>query len=310
MRRRRGVALLVVLSVISGITALGMVANIAARSAVATSINRIALTRGYWFAEGCASEVIAQMEEWLAAAPTTRWSWMDSSLAQQAPSLATEAWNSAEVECRVALRPSGMSLDVNGAARPQIAALLEGAGMPPADGSSLARAIVDWRDEDDVETSGFGGSESEWYIGAGRVPPRNSTFASSQEIRLVRGADALPGVDTLLGVGDGLVVLSRAPAAVLAGLPGMSAEAVQAIVEARRETPYPEIATIAARLGNEARARLQAMLPALRQQSVTLPSTWLLTVSWSQSSGPEATLELLLARDALRIAIVRRRSWP
>jgi type II secretory pathway component PulK len=306
MRDRRGVALLVVLTAVAAIAVVGTLTNETARHGVAAAGNRIELTRAAWLAEGCVAEALAVMEDWLARAPMTRWSWMDSALASATPS-GSESASSRTPGCEVRLRPRGMALDVNRSTSEQIAAMLRAAGAPRPE--RLASDITDWRDSDDVSRS-HAGSEPEWYLREARVPPRNEPFASAEEVLLVRGAEHVPGIDSLLGVDETPVVLSRAPAVVLAGLPGMSREAIHAILDARRETPFPDMATIAARLSNDARQRLQAALPALHQLATGLPSTWLLTVAAPPAANPRATVELVLARDANRIAIVRWRSWP
>lgn len=296
MKRRRGAALLLVLSVITGMAALAALANESARHGLAAVTNRMALTRAYWLAEGCAAEELARLETWLAGAPITRWSWLDSTAAS-------------DDSCVIVLRPRGLRLDVNRASGHQIAALLTASGAPAADAISFAAAILDWRDADDFADSGSS-SEREWYLREGRVPPRNGPLASPEELALVRGTEELPGVE-YLGVDDGLVVLSRAPAPVLAGLPGMMQEAVQAVLAARAESPFPDVTTIAARLGDAARERLYRELHALRQQAVTVPESWVLTLrAASDSASAVLTLELVLARDGARIAVVRRRTWP
>lgn len=296
MTSRRGTALLLVLSVITAITALGVLANESARESVAAATNRVALTRAFWLAEECAAEELARLEPWLAEAPMTRWHWLDSA------SAATGA-------CAIGLRPRGLTLDVNRASAAQISASLQAAGARRVDANALAAAIVDWRDLDDL-AGATNTSEKGWYLREGGVPPRNGQFAAIEELELVRGALATVGLE-FLGVDDGPVVLSRAPAPVLAGLPGMSAEAVQAVVAARGESPFPDVATIAARLGDDARARLYRELHLLVQQSVAAPETWLLTVrAAARLDGPQFVLELLLARDGARIAVVRRRTWP
>lgn len=296
MTSRRGTALLLVLTVITTIATLGVLANESARESVAAANNRVALTRERWLAEGCAAEELARLERWLAEAPMTRWHWLDS----------TSAVTGA---CAIGLRPRGLTLDVNRASAAQISASLQAAGVRNVEANALAEAIVDWRDLDDL--AGLTNtSEKGWYLREGRVPPRNGPFAAVEELELVRGALATPGLE-YLGVDDGLVVLSRAPAPVLAGLPGMSVEEVEVVVAARSESPFPDVATIAARLGDDARARLYRELHLLVQQSVAAPETWLMTVRVAvRPDGPQFVLELLLARDGERIAVVRRRTWP
>jgi type II secretory pathway component PulK len=298
--RKRGYVLLTVLWSLVVIAAAATAATLAARTAIATATNRSGLIRAQWIAEGCANVVRGDLEEWMRSERdlAARWSGLDSA---DMPGTIPN--------CRFSLRPAGMSLNVNRASLAEIGATLGAAGLGGGPADSLAAAIDDWRDAD--SSTQKGGAEAEWYAANHRLAPRNGAFVSPAEILLVRGAEWLPGIDTLFATENDAVVLTRASAAVLAGLPGVSGEAVQAILAARGHSGFPDLGALAGRLGEGPRQQLLAQLPALRAATTGLPAIWLLRVTArSPLEDISSTIELRLARDGDRIAIVRKRTWP
>ena len=130
-------------------------------------------------------------------------------------------------DCHVTLRPSGITLNANTDSASVLRQLFLGVGAQPERVDSLVDALLDWRDSDDAPRAA--GAEQTWYRTAHRPVPRNSAFAASEELHLVRGFERLDGIDSLLGVENERVLLGRAPALVLSALPGMSAEVVEMV---------------------------------------------------------------------------------
>lgn len=111
-------------------------------------------------------------------------------------------------------------------------------GMDPDSSSVLIDSMRDWIDEDDLV--GLNGAEDDAYASLGMpgVPP-NRRFLSVEEIRHVRGAQALdmvrPGWEALFTVrGTGTLDLKDAPAELIAAACGVPIETAQRFVELRR----------------------------------------------------------------------------
>jgi hypothetical protein len=111
-------------------------------------------------------------------------------------------------------------------------------GMDPDSSAVLIDSMRDWIDDD--ENVGLNGAEEGDYAGTGMpgVPP-NRRFLSVEEIRHVRGAQALdmvrPGWESLFTVrGTGTLDLKDAPAELVAAACGVPIETAQRFVELRR----------------------------------------------------------------------------
>ncbi len=88
---------------------------------------------------------------------------------------------------RVAVEDEAGKIDLNRAPQAVLRALFEALGEPPARAGSLANAIIDWRDQDQVPRPG-GGAEAPEYRAAGRgFPPRDGDFQAVEELSLVLG---------------------------------------------------------------------------------------------------------------------------
>jgi general secretion pathway protein K len=308
---RRGFALISVLWVIGAAAVLGLTVQIAARSALATSRNRAALTVGRWRAAECAARVRAAIASAFADAsgptPSRRsgtdpWAMLDRAIAD-APELFG-------LPCTAQLGAVGARIDVNAADADLLRRALVNAGVRETDADSLADALLDWRDADDVPRDA--GAERGWYVDRHRVPPRNGPIASVAELRRIRGFERLGGIDSLFGVEPGRIAIDRAPIAVLAALPGVGAEAAARIAERRaRGRPVGDLVSLGPLLSAEARALLESHGRELAAVAVQAPDGWVLTTRVAVGLPPvETTLELRFARGGRDVAVVRRREWP
>lgn len=297
---RDGFALPAVLWLIVTVSAVSLIGTLAARDAVSTAQNRVSHRRALWRAEGCAEIVRATLGGALRDADEADRAWgaLDSLIAES-PDIAAS-------DCRVLLVPSGMSLDVNGATAEQLRTLFRASGLTEPAADSLADAILDWRD-DDGEARPLG-AEASWYRDAERATPRNAPFTNVAELARVKGAAALEGLDTVLGVDAGHVVLSRAPAAVIAALPGFGDEAANRLFELRsRGEPPRDLLAFSGSLSPEARSILVARYAELAALVVVEPEWWTVTASASEGvNGVTAEVELRLVRAGSRAAVVRR----
>lgn len=303
---REGFALLSILWILVGVASLALAANLAAREAVASARNRADLAAAAWRAEACLERARAAVAEALHAGRhdppgATVWGRMDG-LVHASPLLAG-------MECEVEMRAAGAALDVNAAGDETLRRLFVALGRSPASADSLAEALADWRDPDEAPRPL--GAEAEWYRARGLHPPRNGLLADAREVRLVRGFDALPGIDTLLSAEPGRVPLTHAPPAVVAALPGLGPEAAGRVAEMRlRGVQVTDLAAFTGALSPSARDLALRHFPELVGAAVVEPEAWILRGRGAVGTPPAVSVvEVRLVRAGDRAAIVRRRTW-
>jgi general secretion pathway protein K len=303
---RRGFALLSVLWVLVGVSALALAANLSAREGVAAARNRADLARAAWRAEGCLERARAAIGDALLTARNegpgaTVWGRLDREIAQS-PVLRGSG-------CDLEMRAAGAALDVNAAGDDTVRRLLLALGRAPAQADSLVDALADWRDEDDAPRP-FG-AELDAYRAAGMRGPRNGPLADARELRRVRGWDALPGIDTLVGVEPGRVPVTHAPAAVLAALPGLGPEAGARAAEMRmRGERITDLSVLVGALSPTARDAAMRRFADLAGSVVLEPEAWIVTARGATGAPPAVSVvEVRLVRAAERAAVVRRRTW-
>lgn len=305
-RGRGGFALVSVLWIVVGIAALAMVANVAAREGIASARNRADLARAGWRAEECLARTRAAVGTLLAehrdeGAGATVWGRMDEEVARSPLLLGTG--------CDVEMTAAGAALDVNAASGEIVRRLLAALGRPSAQADSLADALADWRDEDDTPRPL--GAEAGWYAAAGLRAPRNGPLADVRELRLVRGWDRVPGIDTLLSAEPGRVPLSQASPAVLGALPGLGAEAAGRLAQMRlRGDRVADLAAFVGGLSPGARDEAMRRYADLAGTVVVEPEAWIVTARGAKGSPPAVSaVEVRLVRGPGRAAVVRRRTW-
>ena len=320
-RPRTGFALLAVLWLMTGIAALGLALSLAARGAVATARNRMEMTRAGWRAEDCIERVRAVVAATLGPEGTA--STASTASTARPPALDAIVASSPLVEgCpgRVAFAPVGLAVDLTETTDDAVRRLLLWQGMTAERTDSLTDALLDWRDPDDTPRPH--GAEGEWYERHGRSPPRNGRLAHIDELRRVRGFETWSsGVDssldppgTLFTVHPGRVVLERAPAAVLASLPGMTEETIARLVERglRGAPPLRDVLALGEELSIAARDSLYRHGDELVRRATLDPDAWTLVVYASGSDGersgtdPVAIINVRLVLTGTRAAIVRR----
>lgn len=303
MRTRSGFALLAVLWVLTGATALATVALLLARDAFATSRNRTYLLQASWAAQTCVALTRAAVANVLLERPRHEplpvlWTALDTLSASASPLLGSR--------CEVAFRAQGNTLDLNDATEVQLRALLTAVGL--RDPTALSDALLDWRDRDDIPRPM--GAESDWYAAAGRPLPRNGPLADMSELCLVRGFEDLDLRD-FLGVDSARISLNTAPVPVLLTVPGISLEAANRISEMRgRRGPLTDFAELLALLSPSSRDSLLTHYQEVARLTTFEPDGWLVTVT-AHAGSPAVrwTVELRLSRVGARAAVVRWREW-
>lgn len=302
-RERSGFALLAVLWLLAGASVVGLTLVVRARIAAGGMGNRVAMRRAAWRAEGCLQVALSEIADELAGAEERAgraWSAVDTLVMAQPPF---------DTSCRLDAEPVGTRLSVASAPAEQLRALfcMSGVGLAAAD--SLADALADWRDSDDVARPH--GAEREWYARHDLATPRNAGLANIVELLSVRGFDRWPGLALLLTVERGRVVASRAPDVVIAATAGVPDSAVRSLKERLgRPLRTTDVAMLASRVGSS-RSECQPDGPGAYRAMTDAPDAWVLSARATAGAPPvEMTVEYLIARSGPRVALLRRRSWP
>ena len=138
--------------------------------------------------------------------------------------------------------------------------LLVALGVDSKEGSSLANAVLDWRDSDQVRRPNGAEVGDDAPL---RPPsrPKDAPFDRVDELAMVLGMT--PSIyhraaSHLTVAGDGRVNANSAPAPVLLTLPGMDAAAAAVVVSRRQKGPYRNVFELVASLPREAEERIQA----------------------------------------------------
>lgn len=158
---------------------------------------------------------------------------------------------SEDTEYAVALEGESGKVNINLVQEGPLLGILLNGGLPAEDAERLRDAIVEWRSPSKGGPDKDSGAE---YAGL-REPlkPRNGPFRSVEEMKSVLGVT--PGFYRLFlsrvftVSGGGPIDVNRASETVLRALPGMTEEAVAAIVASRREAPIRDAAKLAGLLG-------------------------------------------------------------
>jgi hypothetical protein len=255
-------------------------------------------------AQGCLAEALAQVTGALTRRPATvsdhgAWNRIDSVLFSPTPG--------ARAGCAVSASPVGARLDVNKVGESLISDVLRHAGATAGASDSIAAAIADWRDADDLARP-FG-AERDWYVRRGEVPPRNRPFTDGREIGLVRGMASVSWKD-LFDVEPGPISINHASSSVLRTLPGFSQEVVDSLMALRQTRSIGHFQELVAGPPNEPMGPIMEALPQLASMVSLQPTAWLLrSEAWAGAPRMNIVIELRLERTALGVRIARRRIW-
>lgn len=275
---------------------------------MAASRNRIALTAASWNAHACVAHTRAALTDFLApdvrlgnAGLRDAWSRLDEIVRAAPPP--------AGLSCDLSVQPVGSRLDVNASEETQLARLLREGGMRPVQAESAAAALADWKDADSIPRAL--GAERPWYQAQRRPEPSNRPFAHVRELRLVRGLEVWPALDSLLEVEPGPVALSHARPEILALLPGFTLELVQRVIDARRrDEPVRSFHELSQGLSPDARETLERSSASLPALVLLEPMAWVMTARSTAGKPPvTVAVEVRFGRAGVRAVAIRRRSW-
>jgi len=280
----RGFALLAVLWVVTALVVLTGVAVSTARLGLATTANRVGLSRAAWAREGCVEILLARY----AQHPEVR--------GVDTVDLGRGTW------CRAQLENPAAKLNVNVVDREQLAALLVEVRVRPGSVDSLVDALLDWRDPDTIPRP----------LGEETALNRNGPLADMTELRYVRGfGDSLTRRLSayLTTRGTGTIDLSAAPRAVLAVVPGMTEESISRLL-ADREGHGGALTSadeLGARLSPAARATLYSSYPEfLRAAAFASPQLIAVVEGGVRGTNLVARVTLTAVPTGTRLAVIRR----
>jgi len=280
---RRGFALLTVLWALALTSAVVATALSVARLGQTTSANRIVLTRAGWARDACAEILLART----ATDSTIR--------GLDTVDLGRGTW------CGATIDDPGAKLNVNTADAESLHLLVRN--------DTVADAILDWRDADDVPRPL--GAEAPWYRARGLPLPRNGPLADARELALVRGIDSLrlaKLLPLLTTEGTGQINLGSAPPEVLATLPGMTAELLRTVVARRGNgalslSPEELVGSLSRDAQRQVLARYQGFARSVSYRPTSLVA---LVDGGVRGRAPSARERLTLVPAAGRLAVIRR----
>lgn len=283
---RRGIALLATLWLLAALSVVAASALTLARLERGTAVNRVALTRGRWAAEGC----LALVHATLGRDPSPRG--VDST------DLGGGLW------CRATIEDLGARLGVEVANAEALARII---GDP-----ERSAALLDWIDLDGAPRAD--GAEAGWYRENGQQTPRNGPLVSLNELRLIRGFDsaAVARLTPLLTTrGTRRLNVNVAPRELLLALPGLEPGAVELILERReRADPFRDLDGLLATLPASLRAPAMARYAELQGSTAFAPER---VVVHLEGHLPEAPIVVRTTIEAIpvpgRLAILRREEW-
>ena len=301
-RANRGFALLTTLWILSIASIVAMAAALAGRDAVLAGSSRVELERARWLALGCERRAVAAIDAMLRDASS------DAEAALSWRTLAAQiAAQPLPTDCDVRTEAAGTRVDVNAASHETIEALLAATGLP-LDVASMADALDDWRDSDDVARPA--GAERAWYESNGRPAPRNGPLADTRELARVRGFENLSAVDTLVTTEPGRISLATAPAELLMAVPGITRETADAIVARQiAGLPLENLLDIVGSISDASAETLATRFSEAARVTTADPDAWLLTVRVARGDPVvTATLTWRVIRIGRRCAVARTRS--
>lgn len=255
-----GIALVVVLWVVTLLTVIASSFVYSARSNIQITANLAGRVRAQALAEAGVQRGLHELLK--PATDGERWK------AEGRP----YAFDLGEGKITVTLVDESTFIDLNAAPENLLLGLLLSTGMEEGEAQGLLDKIEDWRDGDDLARAA--GAEKDEYEAAGlRYGPANADFHTVEDLKSVLGMtpqiyERIAGALTVHTATPG-INSALAPRQVLLAVPGVTAEEVDAYLQLRAEAlaagasppPFPQaVAFSAARAGIVYNLRSQAAL--------------------------------------------------
>ena len=173
-------------------------------------------------------------------------------------------------------------VQLNLAPEAELHTLFAAAGVEPGRAGALAAQIVRWRAAHAVPAIAADSSGR-------RLRPIPGAFAQVAELRRVPGvtpAEYARVAPLLSVVGDGMINVNTAPAAVLRTLPGIDAEGALALVARRKAGPMLSPYELLGALPRASQLAAQDRLPELRERAAYLPRAAEVEVTAAPDGSP------------------------
>ena len=279
---RRGFALLAVLWVLTALVVLAGAGFAVARTGSLTTRNRVLLARAGWAREACVEILLARYAQ-------------DAAIRRLDPvDLGRGSW------CAAALEDPAARLNPNLAVRDALLTLLSTV-CHRRSVDSLADALLDWRDPDTLARP----------YGVETGANRNGPLADVAELRYVPGFDSalVARLSAFLTTrGTGVINVNAAPREVLATLPGITEEAILALLGRRLSgRPIQNADELAALVSRSARSALLANYPEFVRAATFAPAQLVAQVEGGvRGTTIVAQATLTLVPVPGRLAVIRR----
>ena len=238
----RGIALILVLWVISLLSVMALGLTAAQRTESTLTANALAGARFRAAADAgiayAALNLLAPQAENPDAAATDA----EGQSVVWLPDGTPHAWTFAEVPMAISVQNEGSRIDINQADANVLTALFEVLGVAEDVSATLADRVLDWRDEDDLTS--LNGAEDPDYDAEG-LPygAKDGPFTSVEELRQVLGITPelyrRLAQEVTVDSGSAKVDEQFASAAVLAAVKGVTLEEAQITVDERNEPAIP-----------------------------------------------------------------------
>jgi general secretion pathway protein K len=177
---QRGIALLMVLWVLTLLTIIAVGLTAAQRTESALASNQLASARFQAAAEAGVGWAILNL-----LAPSTVF---DEDAETWLPDGTPRLWTFAGETLEIGVSDEASRIDLNKASRDLLESVLAAVGLAQDEASAIADAIEDWRDTDDL--AGLNGAEDDDYEDAGRsYGAKDGPFDSVEELQQVLGVD-------------------------------------------------------------------------------------------------------------------------
>lgn len=177
IKAERGVALVIVLWIVTLLTVIAASFLFAMRTETKVVANTMARAKAEAAAEAGVQRAL--FEVYKPFQDTERW---------QADGV-THTWQYGGAEIAVMMQDESGKIDINRAADQLLRGLFVSQGASDEEAASLMDAIADWRDPDTLKR--LKGAEEAEYVAAGRnYKPANAAFQSNEELKLVLGMTA------------------------------------------------------------------------------------------------------------------------
>jgi len=240
---RRGIALVLVLWVLTLLTVMAVGMTAAQRTETALTENQIADARFRALTDAAIAYTLFGFLNPPPAAPEVGLGTDETAAPVWLPNGAPRSWEFDGTALSIAVFNEQSRINLNQTPAPILAALMVALGVEDEAAGAIGDAILDWRDEDDLKQ--LNGAEDSDYEDDGRVAgAKDAPFVAVEELQQVLGMTRelylLLAPELTVDTEGDQVEQTFASAAVLAALQGISMEEAQLQVQERDQPTLPD----------------------------------------------------------------------